>query len=47
MIYLFYQGLQSHFSIPAHLAYGVRGAGSVIPPDTDLIFELEMVGIQE
>lgn len=28
--------------IPASLAYGSRGAGEVIPPDTNLIFELEM-----
>jgi len=33
--------------IPAHLAYGERGAGNVIPPNTDLIFELEMMGIEE
>ncbi len=33
--------------IPAHLGYGERGAGNVIPPNTDLIFELEMMGIQE
>ena len=33
--------------IPAHLGYGTRGAGNVIPPNTDLIFELELVGIQE
>ncbi|HEX9981188.1 MAG TPA: peptidylprolyl isomerase [Flavobacterium sp.] len=29
--------------IPSHLAYGPQGAGNVIPPDTDLFFELELV----
>ena len=33
--------------IPSHLAYGERGAGNVIPPNTDLIFELHIVGMQE
>lgn len=33
--------------IPSHLAYGPGGAGNVIPPNADLIFVIEMTGIQE
>lgn len=32
--------------IPAALGYGVRGAGADIPPNADLIFEVELLAIQ-
>jgi len=32
--------------IPAHLGYGARGAGGDIPPNADLIFDVELVGLQ-
>jgi FKBP-type peptidyl-prolyl cis-trans isomerase FkpA len=33
--------------IPAKLGYGARGAGDDIPPNADLVFEVEMLKIEE
>lgn len=40
-------GDEATIFIPSHLAYGKRGIPGVIPPDSKLIFQLEIVGIEE
>jgi FKBP-type peptidyl-prolyl cis-trans isomerase FkpA len=39
-------GEKAKLFCPAKTAYGERGAGGVIPPNSDLNFEIELLGIQ-
>jgi len=38
-------GDKAMLSIPSHIGYGAQGMGGVIPPNTDLVFEIELVEI--
>ena len=41
------EGAKWQLFIPSNLAYGERGAGQVIGPDAVLVFEIELISIQE
>ncbi|TRZ43599.1 peptidylprolyl isomerase [Robertkochia solimangrovi] len=45
-LFLLHKGEKIRIFIPSHLGYGEAGYGP-IPPNTDLVFDLEMVDIQE
>ncbi len=44
-VMLLKEGEKAVFFIPSELGYGSRGAGGVIPPNANLVFELELVKV--
>ena len=40
-------GSKWKLTIPANLAYGEKGAGAIIPPNSDLVFIVELMAINK
>lgn len=41
------KGQRANLYIPSHMGYGSKGAGGVIPPNADLIFDVELLAIND
>lgn len=46
-VQLMSEGSKYRFFIPYHLAYGERGAGQAIPPYAALVFDVELISIED
>ncbi len=47
MLLLMSAGETARMIVPAHLAYGMRGDGKIIPPQSSLYYEINLIAIKE